>query len=196
MFLTFLDTSFASVLQITVWCLLPLYGTFLGLTTSFFSKMPSLAEHRGRGKGQSPSTQAPNVQFWFYLSALVLVTSYRGYEGGFFQGQLVLTAATSKLLFFILSALGIALGVAMAIKSNPAKVGGLGLSVWSLGPVLATLWGLLPLVTQLATALLILELVGVCLIWALASTTTSTPLSSTRGAPTAPGVVYALILFV
>lgn len=55
---------------------------------------------------------------------------------------------------------------------------------------------MLPLTTQLTTSLLILELVGVGLVWALSSATSGSNPGVQRASTTAPGLVYALIIFV
>lgn len=61
---------------------------------------------------------------------------------------------------------------------------------------MAVLWALLPLATQLTTSLLILELIGVALVWALSSITSSSNLNVQRASSSAPGLVYALVIFV
>lgn len=196
MALGFLESDFSTIIKITIWCLLPLYGSFLGLTTPFLGKAPSLGAFKKWCGEEAFAVTTYQTQLLFFFGSLIAMASYRGHEGSFCQGQLVLTQIGAKLLFLVLTGLGAALGFAIVVGGTGFRVSTLGFSTWHLGPSLATLWGLLPLGTQLTTSLLVLELIGVALIWALSSSTSISTPSLHRTSTTAPGLVYALVVFV
>ena len=127
--------------------------------------------------------------------ALALTALYRGPEGAVAQGQMALAPGPVRLhaLVLALGALGGAF-MAPAWGRDALASPTLGLRPGSLAPLTLALWGLLPLVTHVSTALLVLELVGVGLVWAV----TSHPGPRRGGAPAgAPlGVANGVILFV
>jgi len=114
----------------------------------------------------------------------------------FFQGQLSLSGAVVKFIFFMASALGVAMLIVRGFNRSVNKPTHLKFTLWMMGPCLACFWCLLPMVTQLTTALLILELAGVALIWALTNLTNATSTLAFRVTLSAPKLIQALILFV
>lgn len=171
---------------------LPLYAAGLGLGIAF--ARPHTADEGARPEvGGGPSTLL--AQLWVLGGALALISLYRGYEGPLAQGQLVLGAGGARLSAAVWGLGGLGL-VFLVPTSNAAALANpaLGLRPGSLAPLTLTLWSLLPLVTHVSTALLVLELVGVGLVWAV----TSTPAVGRAGAPAgAPlGVANGVILFV
>jgi len=185
-------SSFGALLSVVTWVGLPLYAAGLGLGIAF--SRPHTADEGARPEvGGGASTLL--AQLWVLGGALALTALYRGYEGPLAQGQLALGAGGARLSAAIwgLGGLGLAFLVPASSSlalANPA----LGLRPGSLAPLTLVLWSLLPLVTHVSTALLVLELVGVGLVWAV----TSAPAPGRAGAPAgAPlGVANGVILFV
>jgi hypothetical protein len=163
----FLHSSFGATLALITWVALPLYAAALGLALAH-SRPHSTDESARPEVGRGPSTVLAQVSL--IAAAAALTALYRGYEGPMAQGQLALGAAPSRLHALVtgMGALGLGLLVptmGYQALTNPV----LGLRVGSLAPLTLVLWSLLPLVTHLTTALLVLELVGVSLIWAITS---------------------------
>jgi len=98
-------------------------------------------------------------------------------------------------LFLILGGLSLPLAASTVIGLKTERPGAMGFSMWYMGPMLATLWGFLSLTTQLVTSLLVLELIGVVLVWSLSCTNPSLPLDPAK-VGRAPGLIYALVIFV
>lgn len=195
MCLHFLEADFSTALRITVWCLLPIYGALLGLSFPFLSKAPNLPAKAGISEGGA-MVEVRHNQLSFFFGIVIAMASYRGYEGSFCQGQLSLSQPNIKFLFLTLAGLGTSLVASIPISSRSPQAGTLGFSPWHLGQTMAVLWGLLPLTTQLTTSLLILELIGVTLVWALSNVNSYSTCKDQRSWGSTPGLVYALVVFV
>jgi hypothetical protein len=128
MLLSFLDADFSSFIQVVVWCFLPLYGSFLGLTIPFLSKAPALATSK-KWVSDAATAVTYNAQLLFFFGTLLVLTCYRGYAGPLCQGQLNLTQAGAKFSFLILYFLGAALGASKAVGAAALKANSLGFSV-------------------------------------------------------------------
>jgi hypothetical protein len=98
-------------------------------------------------------------------ASVALISCYRGYEVVFAQGQLMLTMANTRLQSVVwgLGFLGMAL-LAPSTKQNKALYPHMGLTPLAIAPLILALWSLLPMVTHITTALLVLELVGAALL--------------------------------
>lgn len=160
---SFLEADFSAIIKVVVWCFLPIYGSFLGLTLPFLSKTPNLTTPRTKSWG-GHAIEIYQTQLCFFFGTLLAMAAYRGHSGWICLGQLHLTNLNAKFLFLALFGLGAPLVTSLVSGIGLSKEGTLGFSAWHLGPVLATLWGFLPLTTQLTTSLLILELIGVGLV--------------------------------
>lgn len=124
------------------------------------------------------------------------MANYRGQFGPFCQGQLILTQHTSRFSFLTLCLLGVNLIAAISIRPKFFKPSELGFSTWSLAPLLTYFWSILPLSTQLTTSLLLLELIGVGLVWALCSSLNFSNRYSQRVSSATPNLINALLVFV
>jgi hypothetical protein len=123
------DCSFGTALSVTVWVILPLYAACLGVALSFLAKLPAAASYKKWATEGAVASSFLPFQLLFYWSVFSLVVSYRGYEGTFFQGQLLLTAASAKVLFLVLGFLGLAAAVSNILQGTNPRVGALGTSV-------------------------------------------------------------------
>lgn len=195
MTLSFLEADFSTFIRVVVWCFLPLYGSFLGLILPLLSRAPNLTTSRNRSWGAC-AIEAYQMQLCFFFGTLVAMAAYRGHSGWVCLGQLSLTSFNVKLLFLTLFGLSAPLVTSAVAGLGFSKAGTLGFSAWNLGPTLVSLWGFLPLTTQLTTSLLVLELIGVGLVWALSSISVHPSLDVQRPSTAAPGLVYALVVFV
>ncbi len=137
MMFSVLNADFSSVVQVVVWCFLPLYGAFLGLTAPLLSKASTLTAPKPM-KERSPAGLY-HTQILFFMGSLMAISCYRGYAGSFCQGQLGLTQFGAKFSFLILYVLGAALAISTAMGAATSGASSLGFSVWYLGPTLAVL---------------------------------------------------------
>jgi hypothetical protein len=171
---------------------LPLYAAAIGLGLAH--SRPHTTDESARPEvGGGASTLL--AQMWLMGGAVALASLFRGYEGPVAQGQLALSPAVTRLHATALGLGGLGLGLLVPTVGHRALLNpALGVRMGSLAPLTLALWGLLPLVTHVTTALLVLELVGVGLVWAVASAPGGGPAGATAGAPL--GVANGVILFV
>jgi hypothetical protein len=187
-----LGSSFASLLGLITWVALPLYAVAVGLALAH-SRPHTADESAVPEGGQGTSTLL--AQLFLFGGSLALIALYRGHEGPLAQGQLFLGAGPLRLQAAALGLGLVGLGFAAPASgyralANPT----LGLRPGALAPLMMALWSLLPLVTHLSTALLVLELVGAALVWAIASTPSRGAHPGPTGAPL--GLANGVVLFV
>jgi hypothetical protein len=127
------------------------------------------------------------------FGAVAVLALYRGYEGSLAHGQLVLSQPTARLHSLVMALGGLALAWAAATPTPRTQTAS-GLAGGAVAPATLALWALLPLTAHLPTALLVLELVGVSLIWAIVSNPTT---ARVRGSAAGGlGLLNGVILFV
>ena len=104
-------------------------------------------------------------QLLLVVGSLLLLFCFRGAEGGLVQSQLHLGAGSSKLSYLVWGVAGGGLALLLPTVGLTALKGGtLNPPLWCLGPACAAWWSLVPLTTQLTSALLLLEIIGATLI--------------------------------
>lgn len=187
-----LNASFGPMLGLVTWVALPLYAVALGLYLAHYR--PQTTDESGRLEG-SGASRLLATQITLLGASLALTALHRGAEGGFAQGQLTLGAGALRLQTVVLALGGLGLAFLAPVMSYRALTGpALGLRPGSLAPLVLALWALLPLVTHLSSALLILELVGVALIWGVTGSPSRGGSLDPAGAPL--GVANGVILFI
>lgn len=126
MFFNFLETDFLSFVRVVVWCLIPIYGSFLGLSLPLFTKGPSLGI---RGARETLAVEVYYTQLLFFFGGLMAMASYRGHADWAFQGQIILAQPNVKFLFLVLLGLSCPLLVSTVNGLGVVKGGPLGFSV-------------------------------------------------------------------
>ena len=138
--LALLGASFASLLTSAVWFTIPLYGALVGLCTSLLPKIPTTGSAKRWAVEVRPGRALFYTQLFIYFGAGSLMLLFRGTECSFLQGQLYLSSFTVKFLYLILIGLAVGLMAALPLmRSDGLQSGAMGLSYWSLAPLLIAL---------------------------------------------------------
>lgn len=189
-----MNSSFGTILTIAFWVFTPLYSVAVGLAASSLVENPIVKTRKDVSHG-ALGRSGWLSQLLLCLSAAFALSLFRGVEGPFAQGQLSLTLPALGLHSLAELILVVSLPLASVIYNQAGAVTSpTGLGLWGLGPLLGWTWLLLPFVTHVTTALLVLELVGVGLVWAISSSN-QTPDEGVR-ANGGSGASYALVLFI
>jgi len=77
---SFFGSDFSTAVGVVVWCLLPLYGCFLGLALPLLSKAAN-SSTPSQGYEDVGALKVYQIQLFLFVGVISAMASYRGYAG-------------------------------------------------------------------------------------------------------------------